>query len=532
MKKIYFNNFKKGFFFFMTLLATGFSAHAQFPAPYCNVTFTSGVEPITSVQFAGITNTSPAAIGGTALENFTAMTGTVLAGSSYPITLKGNADGTTFINYYRVYIDWNQNNLFTDAGESYDIGTITGSTGVDALFVTSNIAVPSTALAGNTRMRVMKRFNAYPTGPCQTGTGYGQAEDYTLTVVAGADCTGTPTVGAATASVTGACASVAFTLTAAITPTPGLSYQWQSSTDAGTTWVNLGAAQTSVNYSVASQSVATSYRVVVTCTASTLSATSAAVAVAQNPYTNCYCTSAFNMNCTDGDVITNVLFGTLDNTSACGNATTGYTSYLTTVTPPVVRLGDVVDASVTVGPSADGWLYESVGIWIDFNHNGVFDASEYTYVGTGLDEAISATVTIPATALTGQTRMRVVLAASTAAGFSTAYSCGSLAANNNYGEMEDYLIDIQPALATPGFNSSNFAMYPNPTTGLVNIKFGNPTAVNAINVYSISGQLVFSKQFTTSSDNYSIDLQKASTGVYIVKIETENGTQVNRLIKN
>lgn len=98
--------------------------------------------------------------------------------------------------------------------------------------------------------------------------------------------------------------------------------------------------------------------------------------------------------------------------------------------------------------------------------------------------------------------------------------------------MEDYLVDVQEALSTPGFNSSKFAMYPNPTTGIVNIKFGNQTAVNAINLYSITGQLVLSKQFTTSSDSYSIDLQKASTGVYIVKIETENGTQVNRLVKN
>lgn len=532
MKKFYFNNFKKGFFFFMTLLATGFSAHAQFPAPYCNATFTSGVEPITSVQFAGITNTTTAALGGAALQDFTAMTGTVLAGSSYPITLKGNTDGSTFVNYFRVYIDWNQNNVFTDAGESYDIGTITGSTGVDALFVTSNIAVPSTALAGNTRMRVMKKFNAYSTGPCQVGAGYGQAEDYTLAVVAGADCTGTPTVGAATASVTGACSSVAFTLTATITLTPGLSYQWQSSIDAGATWANLGAAQTAINYSVANQTVATSYRVVVTCSGSGLSATSAPVAVGQNVYTDCYCVSQFNMVCNDGDLITNVIFGSLDNSSACGNVTTGYSNYTATVTPPVVRVGDAVDASVTVGPSADGWMFESAGIWIDFNHNGTFDASEYTYVGTGLNEALSATVTIPATATIGLTRMRVVVAASQATAFTTAYSCGPQLATNPYGEMEDYMVDIQPSLATPSFNSSNFSMYPNPTTGIVNLKFGTATVVNAVNVYAISGQLVYAKNFTSSSDNYSIDLQAASAGVYIVKVQTENGTQIERLVKN
>jgi hypothetical protein len=171
----------------MTLLVS-FAGFAQFPAPYCGpMTFTSAVEPITSVNFAGILNTSSALVGtdnGTtriAHENYTAIVGNVTAGSTYPITLKGNTDGPTFTTNLRVYVDWNQNNDFTDAGESYDIGTITGSTGVDAIELTGNILVPTTALAGTTRMRIVKRFNGYGTS-CQTGTGYGQTEDYSLAV--------------------------------------------------------------------------------------------------------------------------------------------------------------------------------------------------------------------------------------------------------------------------------------------------------------------------------------------------------------
>lgn len=207
---------------------------------------------------------------------------------------------------------------------------------------------------------------------------------------------------------------------AAITATFGLSYQWQSSTDAGANWTNLGTPQTAKTFAVTGQSVPTSYRVIVTCTTSSLSTTSAPVAVGQNVYTDCYCTNAFTMNCSSGDLITNLTFGSLTNASACGS-TTGYTSYLGTVDAPVARKGESISASVTVGPSGDGWLYESVGIWIDFNHNGAFETSEYTYVGTGLNEALSASVAIPTTALTWQTRMRVVVAASTAAGFSSAF---------------------------------------------------------------------------------------------------------------
>ena len=158
-------------------------------APYCGpMTFTSNVEPITLVNFAGINNSTSALVGpnnGTTIfahENYTAIVGAVTAGSSYPITLKGNTDGN-FITYLRVYADWNQNNDFTDAGESYDVGTIANSTGADAVQLVGAILVPPTALAGSTRMRVVKRYGGYGTS-CQTGIGFGQAEDYSLTVTA------------------------------------------------------------------------------------------------------------------------------------------------------------------------------------------------------------------------------------------------------------------------------------------------------------------------------------------------------------
>lgn len=178
---------------YLLLLASSM-AFAQFPLPYCGpLTFTNGVEPITLVNFAGINNATDATVGAVnpAHENFTAIIGNVTAGQSYPITLKGNTDGAYNTNL-TVFIDWNQNNVFTDAGERYDIGNIFGSTGLDAVVLNGNIVVPGTALGGNTRMRVVKKYNAstslYPDSCNTGGTGFGQAEDYTLTVTSVAAC--------------------------------------------------------------------------------------------------------------------------------------------------------------------------------------------------------------------------------------------------------------------------------------------------------------------------------------------------------
>ncbi len=152
-----------------------------FPEPYCPISFPAAVEPISKVVFADIDNTTSATVGGTpALENFTAIVGHVMAGDTIAAVVKGNTGGN-FTTKIRIYVDWNQNGVFTDAGESYDLSDLTNSTGVDAKESTGNVLVPLTALTGNTRMRVTKKFSTVA-DPCNTA-GYGQAEDYTLLVM-------------------------------------------------------------------------------------------------------------------------------------------------------------------------------------------------------------------------------------------------------------------------------------------------------------------------------------------------------------
>ena len=153
-----------------------------FPQPYCNVTFPSGVQPISHVTFAGIDNPSSPGGGTPALENFTSIFGDVAPGQTASMAVQGNTEGN-FTNVITAYVDWNQNGVFTDPGETYTIGTLHGSTGADGQQAIANIAVPAGALPGNTRMRVTKRYSA-AADSCNS-TGYGQAEDYTLTVSSG-----------------------------------------------------------------------------------------------------------------------------------------------------------------------------------------------------------------------------------------------------------------------------------------------------------------------------------------------------------
>ncbi|RWX00788.1 T9SS type A sorting domain-containing protein [Flavobacterium cerinum] len=152
----------------------------------CEVEFLGDTEPITKVQFAGINNTTSAVINGTPdNEDFTLLPpGEVTAGNTYPITLQGNTGGN-WTNHFKVYIDFNHNGLLTDPGESFVIGTIVNSTGVDGIQAVGNITIPLNAMGGLTYMRVFKLYSIAPTDPCSAGAadmGFGQVEDYLLNI--------------------------------------------------------------------------------------------------------------------------------------------------------------------------------------------------------------------------------------------------------------------------------------------------------------------------------------------------------------
>lgn len=183
-----------------------FTTKANPLSPYCNgsLTFSGGIEPITSVVFSDMTNSS-AATSTASHEDYTTKVATVEQSKTYSITLQGNTTGT-YYDRFIVFIDWNKDGDFADAGETL-FGTnatmlqLYNSTGIDGKTVTANITIPATATLGNTRMRIKKNYisasNANSTthylSPCfssgttaaaTTGTsGYGQAEDYTLNIV-------------------------------------------------------------------------------------------------------------------------------------------------------------------------------------------------------------------------------------------------------------------------------------------------------------------------------------------------------------
>src|SRR5690606_10499886 len=94
---------------------------------------------------------------------------------SYPISITNNANPYAG-NQVRVFIDWNQNQVF-DVGTSEEI-ILTANVGNTVY--SGTVHVPNDALAGETRMRVRQSWNQVPS-PCGQQN-YGEIEDYAVVV--------------------------------------------------------------------------------------------------------------------------------------------------------------------------------------------------------------------------------------------------------------------------------------------------------------------------------------------------------------
>ncbi len=278
-------------------------------------------------------------------------------------------------------------------------------------------------------------------------------------------CDGTPATGVAAASVPSVCPTISFNLVlTGITPAPGITYQWQSSATAGGTYTNITGATTATY--AHSQSAATFYRCVVTCTGSGLTSTSNVINVGINAPTSCYCTPTSTTG-------TNYYISSFSTTNGLTNITnnaTGSGSYNQYLGQSASALmGNTVNFSLTTNSQ---FVYRA--IYIDWNQDGAFDeVTEKVYTGnysTVTGTAVTGSFTVPLTAMPGSTRMRV----------RTSYYLGATmnaCVNLSGGEAEDYTFTVVSPVGVC-VNPVNLAISGPVTATAASISFVAPTVGN------------------------------------------------------
>lgn len=177
---------------------------------------------------------------------------------------------------------------------------------------------------------------------------------------------------------------------------------------------------------------------------------------------------------------------------------------------------------------------QSVRVWIDYNNNGTFEASEL--VATGSQVAVnpatkrgnfSADFTPPATAvLDTPLRMRVL---SDFTSQTTISACGQL----NYGQVEDYSVTLRTSLATNEVKANNddLVVYPNPvaTGDKIFIKAKNGKNLK-VSISDMAGRLVASPDVAEEGNGIYKVNQQLEKGVYMIQISNGKDSKSSKLI--
>lgn len=383
----------------------------------------------------------------------------------------------------RVFIDYNQDGDFTDAGE--DVFTSPSTTingGAVTQTLSGSFTVPCNALLGTTGMRVVISEQASNTIPACGAYAYGETEDYLVNITPDVSgCSGTPASSNTQSTAPNACPATNFTLSLSATY-PGCDYtfQWQRSVDGGVTYSNFGAPAVVATLAVTGQTVTTFYQCVITCNTSGLSTTSTPIQVTQNTLLSCYCASSATS--TIDEEIFNVTLGSINNTTNCASVGgagsinsryNNYTALQTTLTKTATYSMNVGAGLCPVNPaSTTSFPGEYVHVWIDFNGDGTYsDATELVYrtAAPGLtwfqsgSTNVNFNFTVPAGAVTGAVGMRVIAVYQSP----TQSACGTY----TFGETEDYSINLvaPPVCAgtpTPGTLPGTLSVIQNTTTTL------------------------------------------------------------------
>jgi bacillolysin len=189
--------------------------------------------------------------------------------------------------------------------------------------------------------------------------------------------------------------------------------------------------------------------------------------------------------------------------------------------------------TMTLSAGFPGSAYtEYWGIYVDWNQNGTFESAERMDYGSVAATAgnLTSTWTVPTTAKSGKTRLRVVMSDNSAT-----TACGSY----SYGETEDYSITVTggtiaaPAtLAGPakaGLSADAvLSLYPNPALTTLTLSLSSNAELTKVEVLDARGAAVSAARY---QGNGQLDVSNLAGGLYLLRASDGQHTFVQRFVK-
>ena len=79
-------------------------------------------------------------------------------------------------------------------------------------------------------------------------------------------------------------------------------------------------------------------------------------------------------------------------------------------------------------------------------------------------------------------------------------------------------------------NDEDFSVFPNPATNLVSISSTSNFSINNVEMFDINGRIIKSIPLDNLS-NVDITISDLSSGVYMMRITTDQGTATKKIVK-
>lgn len=327
---------------------------------------------------------------------------------------------------FSLYIDLDQNGNYDTLNERFfynDVNSVST--------VSGHIVIPATVPKGITGMRLVLNENRYLNKGCVQGLA-GFIKDTVVSIQDTPRCNLTQNISSTLADDSTVCPGKTVTLTLSSPELlTGLRFQWQKSADS-VNWINLPYANE--NSADVNQNAITFYRCRLTCGPDTVFSVPLKIGIKNFFY--CYCTP---------HAMAGPIYGpdllTLNNYSRIGfvSPTTSYTDLTNDVMIKVNRNTteymqiDIEDFNYTVS----NYVQQGFAAYIDYNHNSVFDPEERLFFqdNENYHGTYNFPFTVPANALNGKTRMRIMVKNDMTTGENP---CGYY----DYVKYEDYTVVI------------------------------------------------------------------------------------------
>jgi len=228
-------------------------------------------------------------------------------GESNMVSITFGGDGS---QYSGVWVDFDHSGSF-ETNEFFTTGTNAGGGGTALV----SVLVPTTALIGQTRMRIRGADDSQPsaTQPCgPSNSNWGEGLDYYINIIPMPDCSSMtfPAAANATAAPQSLCVSgdINLNIDTSMPIATGITYQWQTSATETGTYTNIGTAAINPDY-VYNSSVSGWYRCQILCNGAPVLTTAATYVEAVIPATPVF---TDGQSCGPGEV-------TLSGTVSSGN---------------------------------------------------------------------------------------------------------------------------------------------------------------------------------------------------------------------